>query len=428
MNKPIDNRQIWAWCFFDFANSPFTTLVVTFIFAAYFTQSIAADPIQGTELWSRAVAITAIVVALLSPFLGAMADRGGWRKIMLAIATAICAVGTFALYWVQPGQVLAALVLFCIANIAFEMGMVFYNAFLPDIAEPSKLGRISGFGWGLGYVGGLLALVVSLVGLIQAETPWFGFARETGEHIRASNLLVACWLVLFSIPLFLFVKSQPPPPPSSSLFLGTLRNLKSTLSHIRQFRQIVRFLLARLVFNDGLVTLFAFGGIYAAGTFAFSIEEILVFGMVLNILAGLGAIGFGFIDDVLGGKRTLIISLWGLIIAAILAVLAPTRFWFWVASILVGIMAGPNQSASRSLMARFIPEGKENEFFGFFAFSGKATAFAGPALLGILTSAFHTQRAGIAIVLVLFAVGLILIAWVDEKEGIAAAANSVSTQ
>jgi len=425
LNTKGDNRQILAWCIFDFANSPFTTLVVTFIFAAYFTQSIAENTIQGTELWSRAVAITAILVALLSPFLGAMADRGGWRKIMLGIATAICAVGTIALYWVQPGQVFAALLLFCIANIAFEMGMVFYNAFLPDIADQNNLGRISGFGWGLGYVGGLLALVFCLVGLIQAETPWFGFARETGEHIRATNLLVGGWLILFSLPLFIFVKSQPAPPQTSSLFLGTLRNLKSTFNHIRQFRQILRFLLARLVFNDGLVTLFAFGGIYAAGTFAFTIEEILVFGMVLNVLAGLGAIGFGFLDDKLGGKKTLVISLWGLIAAAILAVLAPTRSWFWVASILVGIMAGPNQSASRSLMARFIPDGKENEFFGFFAFSGKATAFVGPALLGILTNAFNSQRAGIAVVLVLFALGLVLLRLVNEQEGIATAAKPI---
>lgn len=423
MTQTKQGKGIWAWCLFDFANSPFTTLVVTFIFAAYFTQSIAEDTVSGTASWSRGVAVTAILVAILSPFLGALADRGGWRKMMLGFFTGICIICTTGLFWVTPGQVFMALVLFVIANTAFEMGMVFYNAFLPDIAPPDKVGRISGYGWGLGYLGGLIALALALVLFVQADPPWFGFSKEHGEHIRATNLLVALWFAIFSLPLFFFVKTPATPPAKGPLLSGTIQGLKQTLKEIRQYKQMVRFLVARLVFNDGLVTLFAFGGVYAAGTFGFTIEEILIFGIVLNVLAGLGAFVFGFLDDRLGGKRTLQWSLYGLILAAAIAILAPNRTWFWVASIFVGLMSGPNQSASRSLMARFIPDGKESEFFGFFAFSGKATAFVGPAMLGLLTSLFNNQRAGISIVLALFVLGLFLLARVNEQEGIAAAQN-----
>ena len=417
-------RVVGSWALYDFANSPFTTLVVTFIYAAYFTQAIAPDPIRGTALWSRGVTITAIVVAVLSPILGALADRGGYRKAFLMLATAVCIVGTVALYWALPGQTLRALTWFVIANISFEMGMVFYNAFLPDIAPPQRIGRISGIGWAVGYVGGLIALALALVSLVGPEVPWFGFSKQGGENIRATNLLVAVWFAVFSLPMFLWVKEdRSQVSPAGQILDRTWRQLLTTFKEIRAYRQIVRFLVARLLYNDGLVTVFAFGGIYAAGTFGFDMEDMLVFGIVLNVTAGVGAFLLGFLDDLLGGKRTLQISVLGLISATIVAVWAPDRTWFWVAGILIGIFAGPNQSASRSLMGRFVPPDKENEFFGFFAFSGKFTAFLGPFLLGVLTEAFGSQRAGIAVVLVLFVLGLAMLTSVDEAEGIAAAAR-----
>jgi UMF1 family MFS transporter len=205
------------------------------------------------------------------------------------------------------------------------------------------------------------------------------------------------------------------------------RQLRDTFVEIRRYRQIVRLLIARLFYNDGLITVFAFGGIYAAGTFGFTFEQILIFGIVLNVAAGAGAFALGFVDDKLGGKRTITISLWGLILSAVLAVLAPNQALFWVAGIGVGIFAGPNQSASRSLLGRFVPPDKENEFFGFFAFSGKATAFLGPFLLGVLTQAFGSQRAGVSVVVLLLALGLFLLRGVDEEEGIRAAARDDDT-
>lgn len=410
---------IWSWCLYDFANSPFTTLVVTFVYATFFTEVIASDSVTGTALWSRGVTITALLVAALSPILGAFADRGGFRKLFLALATAVAIAATVGLFFPEPGDVLPALILFVIANVAFEMGMVFYNAFLPDITPSSKIGRVSGYGWALGYAGGLLALVVALFFFIRPDDPIFGFTRDLGEHVRATNLLVAAWFGVFSLPLFLLIKedrSQISAP--GRVLKDSWLQLKNTFFEVRKFRQIIRFLVARLVYNDALVTIFAFGGIYAAGTFGFETEDILVFGIVLNITAGFGAFVLGHLDDILGGKRTIEISLVGLILATALAIFAPNRTWFWVAGILVGIFSGPNQSASRSLMGRFVPPRKENEFFGFFAFSGKLTAFLGPAILGILTDVFESQRAGISIVLVLFVIGFVLLMFVDEEEGI----------
>ena len=422
-SKPqYDRRAVWSWALYDFANSPFTTLVVTFIYATFFTQVIASDAIRGTALWSRGVTATAIAVALLSPILGALADRGGYRKRFLAFSTVAAIVGTVALYSVLPGEVGQALFWFVLANVSFEMGLVFYNAFLPDITPPEKIGRVSGYGWALGYAGGLIALVLALVALIQPEVPWFGFSKVDGENIRATNLLVAAWFAVFTLPIFIWVKedrSQVSKP--GRILSETASQLARTFTQIREYRQIIRFLFARLLYNDGLITVFAFGGIYASGTFGFTMQDILVFGIVLNVTAGLGAFAFGFLDDRLGGKKTLLVTLVGLMAATLLAVVAPTSTWFWVAGILIGIFVGPNQSASRSLMGRFVPPDKENEFFGFFAFSGKATAFLGPFLLGVLTEAFDTQRAGVAVVLALLAVGFVALLAVDEREGIEAA-------
>jgi len=418
-------REIWGWALYDFANSPFTTLVVTFVYATYFTQAIAHDPIRGTALWSRGVTLTALAVALLSPVLGAMADRGGYRKPLLAVFTAICITGSVALYFVPPGHAGVALLIFVLANISYEMGQVFYNAFLPDVAPPGKIGRVSGFGWGLGYLGGLLALAVALLTLVQPARPWFGFSTVDGENIRATNLLVAGWFVVFCAPTFLWVRQRRAAvAPGRRVIVDGIRELIDTLHEIRRYRQVVRFLLARLFYNDGLITIFAFGGIYAAGTFGFEMQEILIFGIVLNVSAGAGAFALGFLDDALGGKRTIQVSVLGLLAAGLLAVVAQSKAAFWVAGIVVGLFAGPSQSASRSLMGRFAPPDKQNEFFGFFAFSGKATAFIGPLMLGLLTETFASQRAGVAVVLVLFAVGLLLLAAVDEQEGVARAAGT----
>lgn len=417
---------IWAWCLYDWANSAFTTLVVTFVYAAYFTAAFADDPGRGTALWSRGITASALAIAALAPIAGALADRGGRRRYLI-LCSLVCIAATTALAFVRPGQpngVVIALTVFVVANVAFELGLVFYNAFLSTIAAPERIGRVSGYGWGLGYAGGLAALLAALVVFVLPETPMFGIPTDEGFHLRATNLLVAGWFLLFALPAFVFLRDDPAAAAGGGVSIRrAFGDLAVTLRHLRRYRQIARFLVARLFYNDGLVTIFAFGGIYAVGTFGFSFGELMTFGIVINVGAGLGALAFGFVDDRIGGRTTVAWSVAGLAVATLVGAWAPSREWFWVSAILVGVFAGPNQSASRSLMARFVPARHESEFFGFFAFSGKVTAFVGPALLGVLSDVY-SQRVGVASLIVFFVVGGLILRGVDEREGIAAAARS----
>ena len=411
-------KEIWSWCFYDFGNSAFTTLVITFIYSTYFTKAIAENEIDGTFLWSQAIAITAVIVSLLSPILGAIADKGGYRKIFLALTTYISIGATALLFFPIKGQILFALILVVIANVNFELGGVFYNAYLPEIVSRKKIGRISGIGWGAGYLGGLLAMLVAMVGFVSPDVPWFGLDIDTGEHIRATNVLVAAWFFIFTLPAILYLKEKKVESANriGIVVLNSIQTLKKTFQEIKIYKNTVRFLISRLIFNDGLVTIFAFGAIYASGTFGFTFNEIMIFGIVLNIAAGSGAFLMGYIDDMIGGKLTIQISLIGLMIAVLLAVFANSKLLFWVSGIIVGLFAGPNQSASRSLMGRLTPPDKINEFYGFFAFSGKLTSFLGPMLLGIFTKYFSSQRYGVAVVFIFFFIGFLLMRNVNEPD------------
>lgn len=413
-------RTIAAWCLYDWANSSFTTLVVTFVYSTYFIKEMSADINEGTRLWSWGVSISAIFIALLSPVLGAYADRGGTRRLFLIASTLVCVCCTALLAFIAPSipnAAYLALGFFIIANIAFETGLVFYNAFLPDISAQSKIGRLSGYGWALGYAGGICCLLVALLALTK-ETPVLGIPTDEGFQYRATNLLVALWFLIFSIPML--ICAPPEKRDKNTTLRSTLNDLRETFAGIRRYRQTARFLLAHLIYNDGLVTIFAFGGIYAAGTFGMSYQEVIVFGVALNIAAGAGAFLFGFVDDRIGGKRTILFSICALFAATALAVAAADKVMFWIAAIVIGIFAGPNQSASRSLMGRCVAEKQRAEFFGFFATSGKITSFLGPFLFGAATAAFQSQRAGVATILIFFAMGGLLLAGVNEEEWIAA--------
>ena len=252
---------------YDFANSSFANNVTTFIYAAFFTKVIAENEIIGTALWSRGVGIIMLVVALLSPPLGALSDQGGYRKRFLIFFTFLAVIFTALLYFPQQGQATYALTLYIIACICFEMGIVFYNAFLPDIAPPERIGRISGQAWGVGYFGGLLSMAVLMVGFVSAETPWFGLTKETHEHIRATNIGVAIWFAIFSLPALFYLPKTPARQTGDKLSLAaSYRRILQTFRELQRYREIFKLLLARLVYNDGLITVFAFGGIYAAGT------------------------------------------------------------------------------------------------------------------------------------------------------------------
>lgn len=406
--------QAAAWALFDWANSPFPTIITTFVFGTYFTKAIAATPEAGTSQWGWAMALAGLLIAALGPLTGAAADRMGRRKPWLAAFSGLCIAATALLWFAapEPSSVLPVLALVVVATVGFELGMVFYNAMLPDIAPPGMLGRLSGWAWGLGYAGGLAALVVALVVFVQADTPPFGLDKAQAEHVRATAPLVAVWFALFSLPTFLLVPDRA----RGGVGLGdalrrAVGDIRRLWTVFRGHRVLGRFLIARMVYIDGLNTLFAFGGIYAAGTFGLSLEQVIVLGIAMNVTAGLGAAAFGWMDDRAGARATIIAGLLGILVLGGGLLVVEGTTLFWALALPLGLFFGPVQSASRSMVARLAPPDLTTEMFGLYALSGKITAFAGPMVLAAATQIADSQRAGMATILLFVGGGLALLLW-----------------
>jgi UMF1 family MFS transporter len=407
-----NSRGQFAWALFDWAISPWSVLIITFVFPAYFAQAIVGDQVEGQATWGYAVALGGLAVAVLSVPLGAIADAVGRRKPWILAFSALGIVASIALWFAVPGRGSIPLVLFTVSagNIGIAFGAMFANTMLPDIASHERLGRLSGWAWGLGYLGGLVALGVALVVFVQPASPLFGLDKNKAEHVRVVGPLVALWLGLFVWPLLFFTPDRPDRGLAIGAAFGAgLRNLGRTLGDLKRDREMLLFLLANMLYADGLVTLFALGGVYVSGTFGMSLSEVIVFGVVLNVAAGIGAFFFGWIDDRIGSRPTAVIALCGLILASIAAVSVQTRFWLWVTACFVGVFVGPVQSASRALMARRAPPERQAEYFGLLALSGRATAFAGPAVVAAVTEATNSQRLGLATIIGFLLAGLVLL-------------------
>jgi UMF1 family MFS transporter len=415
---PAGPAGIFAWCLYDFANSAFPTVVITFVFSAYFVRGVAADVEAGTAAWAHAMALAGLATAVLGPVLGAVADRSGRRKPWILLFSVVCIAAGGALWFVRPdpSYMMLGLVLAVVAAIAFEVATVFYNAMLPDLVPAGRIGRWSGWAWGIGYLGGLLCLVVALFGLVMTPTPLFGLDKATSEHVRAVAPLTALWFAVFSLPFFLLTPDRPSTGVAPLAAAGAgLRQIAHTLRHLGREPNIARFLVSRLFYTDALNTLFAFGGIYAAGTFGMGFDEVILFGIALNVTAGLGAAAFASLDDRIGPKPTILAAIAGLMLFGTAVLLVEQKMWFWVFGLAVGIFVGPAQAASRSLMAHLAPAERESEMFGLFALSGKATSFIGPAVLAWATLAFDSQRAGMASIIVFFAIGFVVLMGVESR-------------
>ena len=396
---------------YDFANQPFTTIIITFLYAPYFADVIcASENVNGIGLWSLGISITAVFVAFFSPIIGAISDTGGFRKFFFVLSTWICIIATGCLYFFKEGDVYSALVYVIIANIGFELGSVICNSYLPEIADKKNIGKISGFAWGLGFLGGLISLVILFSLMILLPMIFINVIDLELKIVRVSTIIVAVWFAIFSVPAFFLVREKKSEKLTKKHINQSFSSIINTFHDIRKYKKIIRFLVARLFYNDALITIFALGGAYAIETLDFSLTETLVLGIVLNVFACFGSFFFGKLEDSRGAKWCIEISIITLFFAVSLAFIAPYftniligKAIFWFAGILIGIMTGPSQSCSRSLMARLTPEEKTNEFFGFYAFTGKATSFLGPFLFALLS--IYSPQMGLLVVVLFFLIG-----------------------
>lgn len=414
-------RALVAWCLYDWAYHAYPAVILTFVFATYFTHGVAKDAISGAAAWGFALSASGFAIAVLAPVFGAVADQSGARKPWIAAFSALAIVTTAALWWVKPDPAFAslALVLIAVSNFGFEFATVFYNAMLPDLVRPSHVGRLSGWGWGIGYIGGVICLALVLFLFVQPSVPLFGLSKVNAEHVRVTAVFTALWFAVFSIPMFLWTPDRPATGRSPGVALKEgIASLIRTLRDLRHHPAAAIFLVAQMIYMDGLNTLFAFGGIYAASTFDMPLEEVLLFGIALNLIGGIGAIAFAWVDDWIGPKRTIIISIIAAFVFGGAILLVHSKTLFWPLGLALGVFFGPIQAASRSFMSRLAPAPIRAEMFGLYALTGKATAFLGPMILGWTTLAYESQRAGMATVLAFFVVGLALLMLVEEPKRI----------
>ena len=395
-------RATFAWALYDWASSPVPTLHATFIFSVYFATTVM--PEGGSAAWAWMTSAAALAVAIMAPLAGRIADRFNASKASLGLVTLGGVIATAALWIIEPDSSFAmtALILSAISIFMMEISFVFYNALLPNVARPDAYGRVSGMAWGLGYAGAIGALAIVLMVFVMPEQAPFGLDKAAAEHVRITMVFAALWLAIFALPLFITVPSSTQPRSARPLFA----ELKASLKTAMAIPGMVRFLVARMLFADGLITLFAFGGIYAAKIFGFTQTMVLVFGIVLNITAGIGAALCGRLDDRYGSVAVIRISLIALILLGTIAILAPNEAVFWGAGALLGIFIGPLQSSSRVYVAHKAPAADRASMFGLMMFSGKATSFVGPLGYGILVTASGTDRVGMAIVIALLLAGL----------------------
>jgi UMF1 family MFS transporter len=453
--KRASKRGIWGWMLFDWAQQPFHTLVITFVFAPYFAASVAPDAARGQELWGLATGIGGLLIAISSPVLGAIADAAGPRKPWIAFFSIIGVIGCWMLWFAVPGMENLTLVLIAIAIAVFgmEFAAVFNNAMMPGLVPRSELGRLSGSAWGLGYLGGLITLVLVL-GFLSASPesgrtllgfePLFGLDPVMREGDRASGPLTAIWFVVFALPMFLFTPDAVRRPSTSGAIRKGLSELGRTLRSLPSRRSYFSFLMSSMFYRDALNALYAFGGIYAAGVLGWSIIQIGIFGILANITGALGAWLGGRADQRFGPK--LVVS-WSILILTFCCILVISTtqteilfiqvaevagetnlpdLIFYAAGALIGAAGGSIQAASRTLLVDQVDGDKVTEAFGLYALSGKATAFIGPLSIAFATGFFASeafgfstqdaQRLGVTPIVVLFLIGLVLLPWVRSRQ------------
>lgn len=435
-------RRIWGWWMFDWANQPYNILLLTFIFAPYFTSFVAPDPVSGQAMWGWMLAISGLLTAIFAPVLGAIADSSGRRKMWIVLWSVLYVVGAAALWLAVPGAdqttILLVLLGFAIGMVGLEYGIVFTNSLLPTLGPREALGRISGTGWALGYLGGLISLVIMLLLLAEDDqgrtllgnAPILGLDADAREGTRAVGPFSALWYLVFVIPFFLWVHDPAPAGRASGAIRRGLSELAGTLRALPGRRSLFAYLGSSMIYRDALNGIYAFGGIYAAGVLGWSITQIGVFGIVATIV-GIGAcvIG-GRLDSRYGPKPVIIVCITLLILVCIVIVgtdrgmvlFAPVAegsglpdITFYACGVLIGAGGGALQAASRTMLVRQADPERMTEGFGLYALSGKVLSFVAPGLIALATTLTESQRLGVTPLIALFVIGLILLLWVNPE-------------
>ncbi|MFL6196251.1 MAG: MFS transporter [Thermoanaerobaculia bacterium] len=409
---PATWREVWAWAMFDFANSSYTTVIVSVAFGIYFTRLVAPAG-RGDSLWGLAILFGNLFVLLLSPVIGAVADDSGRKKLFLAFTYATCVLGTALLWFVTPGRVGLGLALFVLSFVGFSFGENLAGAFLPEISTPANVGRVSGFGWGLGYFGGLGCLVV-VMPMLKG-----GYNLENLPNLRLAWLATALFFLVAALPTFLFLRERAPRGNGTALeyVRAGFARIASTAHSVRHFSELVRFLTVFFVYSMGLTSVIAFAGIFAERTLHFTSTEVTWLFIALQLTSAGGAFLFGFIQDRVGAARTIQATLVIWILVCVGVYFCQTKGLFWGIALAAGLGIGSLQSASRGMVGLFSPTEKSGEFFGFWGLAGKGAYMLGPFIFGLISTQTGSQRVAILSTAVFFIAGLIGMAFIDEKRG-----------
>ncbi len=399
-----EKGRVFVWTLFDFANTSFSIIVVTFLYAVYFKKTVAGNEAIGDLYWSISTSIAMIITAFISPVLGAIADYSAGKKRFLLFFTLLCILGTSSLYFIGPGQIFWGIFLFVFANVGFEAGLVFYDAFLPEITAPKNYGRVSGYGFGMGYFGSLATLAI-VYPFIEAS-----MLKETFP-------IAALFFLIFSLPLFFFLKDNRNKVERTKSFAAIgFERVWSTISHLKYYKNLAIFLIAYFFYIEGVNTVIFFSGNYASTTLGYTEMELLVFFIVVQTTAIAGSVLLGIVSDKIGQKKTIVISLFMWLVTVALAYFIYDKNGFYVVGLLAGAAMGSCQSTSRSLMSKLTPPEKKTEFFGFYSFFGKSSAVIGPLVFGLVSFLSGDQRLAIISIAFFFIVGLLILTKVKDPK------------
>jgi UMF1 family MFS transporter len=399
------NRNIVGWMFYDFANSSFTTIIVTVVYSAYFIkQVVGGSDGLGEQLWGRAVAVSMTLVALTAPVMGAVADYSRSKKKLLFINCYLTVIFTALLYFVNKGDIFIGMLFFIIANFGFNSANVFYDAFLPEITQPEDMGKVSGYGWALGYLGGLVSLFLSLL-LVKI-------------NVRLVFPMIAMFFFLFSLVTAFWLKEFKRPSQRTNYFKTAVNRIIFTYKNIRKIPELLKFLFSYFIYNDGITTIIVFASVYGITRFNMSTQNMILYFILAQVTSIVGSAVFGLVTDKIGVKRTLSISLLIWLAVVIWAFFCSSAFEYYFVGLLAGLAIGSSQSNSRTLLAMLTPQEKRAEFFGFYTLTGRLSSIIGPILYGEIARSSGSPRWSVLSLIVFFAVGFVILQTVKVDKGI----------